>query len=72
MSYTMEMKNDILFIKCSGRLNIENSLELEKDINDRIDNLVKYIVFNFQDVEYISSSGIRVLIATLKRLLRVK
>lgn len=66
MGYNIDVKYDIIYIKCSGRLNIENSIEFENELKERFHNNIKYIIFNLREVEYISSSGIRLLVANLK------
>lgn len=67
MRYNIDIKYDILYIKCSGRLNIENSIEFENELKEKFKNNIKYIIFNLKEVEYISSSGIRLLVASLKQ-----
>ena len=67
MSFNIDMKYDILFVKCTGRLNIENAIELEEELKERFQSEINYIIFNLKDVEYISSSGIRVLVSSLKK-----
>ena len=56
----------------SGRLDAYSSSEVEKRITGLIDGGSVRIVVNFEDVEYISSSGLRVMLAALKRLRKLK
>jgi anti-anti-sigma factor len=63
-----EKKGNIIILKVSGRLEINQALELEEVINTHINNGSKYFVFDLGDVHYLSSSGIRVFIATLRQL----
>lgn len=64
----MEIKktkeNDKLTISLSGRLDTSTAPNLENDIKDL--SGVTELVFDFADLEYISSAGLRVLLATQK------
>ncbi len=63
-----EKQGNVVILKVSGRLEINQALELEEVINTHINNGSKYFVFDLGDVHYLSSSGIRVFIATLRQL----
>lgn len=63
-----EKQGNVIILKVSGRLEINQALELEEVINTHINNGSKYFVFDLGDVHYLSSSGIRVFIATLRQL----
>lgn len=63
-----EKKGEIIILRVSGRLEINQALELEEVINTHINNGSKFFVFDLGDVHYLSSSGIRVFIATLRQL----
>ena len=68
----VEKKGEIIVLKISGRLEINQALELEEIINTNINNGSKSFVFDLGDVHYLSSSGIRVFIATLRQLKDLK
>ena len=68
----IEKRGDIAILKVSGRLEINQALELEETINTHINNGTKLFVFDLGDVHYLSSSGIRVFIATLRQLKDLK
>ena len=53
-------------VKVNGRLITINSPELEAKLEEVYD-LSNNIVFDFGDLEYISSAGLRVLMAAFKR-----
>ena len=55
-----------LTIAIEGRIDTITSQELENEINDEIGNFDS-LIFDFNDVEFISSAGLRVLIATEKK-----
>ena len=63
-----EKRGDVVILKVSGRLEINQALEMEEVINTHINNSNKLFVFDLGDVHYLSSSGIRVFIATLRQL----
>lgn len=54
-----------LSIKLSGRLDTTTTPKLEAELKQSIDG-VKALVFDFGEVEYISSAGLRVLLAAQK------
>jgi anti-sigma B factor antagonist len=56
---------DIIIL--TGRLDAVSSNNLENKINTMIDDGSQDLVVNFQGVDYISSSGLRVMLAALKR-----
>ncbi len=68
----VEKNKDVVIIKVSGRLEINQALELEDLINNHISNGAKYFAFDLGNVHYLSSSGIRVFIATLRQLKELK
>ena len=65
-------QDDKAVLKVSGRLEINQALELEEVVNSNIKDGMKYFVFDLGDVHYLSSSGIRVFIATLRQLKDLK
>lgn len=54
-----------LTIKLSGNLDTNTSPELSEYLDDNL-NLVEDLVFDFEDLVYISSSGLRIILATQK------
>lgn len=56
-----------LTMKIKGRIDTVTSQDLEKEINDEFDNF-NSLILDFEDVEYISSAGLRVLILTESKL----
>ena len=65
MKITEKNINDIEVIAVSGRIDVISAKDLETFIDGIIDNNSR-IVFDLEDTEYISSSGLRVFLATLK------
>ena len=56
-----------LTMSVGGRIDTITSQELDKEINDEFGNFDS-LILDFADLEYISSAGLRVLIATQKKL----
>ena len=69
MEISIINENDKCIIKQTGRLNAVNSDELNKVIEESLNNGVKNIILDFKNVEYIASSGLRILLITKKRLM---
>ena len=60
-----KLEDDKLYVADEGRLDTITSPDLEKEINESIEG-VKDLTIDFDKVEYISSSGLRVLLAEQK------
>ena len=60
-----KLENGTLTVAIEGRLDTITSPDLEAQINESIEG-VKELVLDFAKVEYISSSGLRVLLAEQK------
>ena len=56
-----------LTLSVDGRIDTITSQELDNEINEELGNFDS-LVMDFTDLEYISSAGLRVLIATQKKL----
>ena len=67
----MEIKKErdgaALTVALSGRLDAATSLELGKSLNESLDG-VKELVFDFKDLYYIASAGLRILLQTMKKM----
>lgn len=67
----MELKtkkiNNIVVIYLEGRLDVHLSADVEKEINKIInDDSSSHLLLNLQDVEYMSSSGLRIFVSTMR------
>lgn len=56
-----------LTVALFGRLDTTTSPMLEKELKDRFDGLER-LSFDFSDLEYLSSAGLRVLLACQKKM----
>lgn len=68
----MELKTrkegKVIVIELEGRLDVHLSLEIEQAVNDIIDKGEKYLLFDLKGVQYLSSSGLRIFIAAMRKL----
>ncbi len=64
-----EKNGDVLNVQIIGDLNIKTSPILEEELTKSIDD-VKKLILDFTSVEYISSAGLRVLLAMEKAMRR--
>lgn len=67
MKITKKYDKKELTLSVEGRIDTITSQELDKEINDELGQFDSLII-DFADLEYISSAGLRVLIATQKKL----
>jgi anti-anti-sigma factor len=68
MDITTTSKNNATILSITGRIDTATAPELEQAINKEIDGGHRQILLNFSGVSYISSGGLRVLLATAKKL----
>lgn len=66
----METKKSdgILVVKMVPRFDAYSAREVEADLNEAIENGADKVLCDFSETEYISSAGLRVLLATAKKL----
>ncbi|OQD58912.1 hypothetical protein MBBAR_6c00220 [Methanobrevibacter arboriphilus JCM 13429 = DSM 1125] len=65
MDIKKKIEGNKLVIKVDGRLDTNNSPKLEEELKKDLPE-TKELVFNFEDLMYISSSGLRVILSTQK------
>ena len=65
---TEEEKDGILFLALKGRLDAVSAPKTEKHVADLIDSGKLKIIMNFEGIDYLSSAGMRMLLATTKKL----
>jgi anti-sigma B factor antagonist len=70
----MEDRNagKVFIIVLNGRLDAYSSNKLDEKINTLIDNDCRELVINFEGVDYISSSGLRVILSAVKKLRKIQ
>ena len=67
MTINKELNGNALAIVLEGRLDTITAPELEAALNESLDG-VQALSFDFAKLEYISSAGLRVLLAAQKRM----
>ena len=68
MEMSVTEKNGVVVLKITGRLDAESSILAEKQVRDILDAGNTRILFDFGELEYISSAGLRVILMTIKEL----
>lgn len=68
MEITEKQENDIQIFTLAGRLDSKTSLGFEEKVIGAIDNGTDKIVVDFEELDYISSAGLRVLNKAAKKL----
>jgi len=68
MEAQVEEKGDVVVVRMEGRLDAASSPQLEKQIHSIIDTGHFKMVLNFAGVDYLSSAGMRLMLAVSKKL----
>ena len=73
MSLEINLKSvgDATVLKCAGSLDTQSSLDAENQLNQLIDAGDVKILVNFENLDFVSSAGLRVLLAAAKALKKV-
>lgn len=71
MEITEEKNNDVSIIALNGRLNVTTTADLEKVFNKLFEEKSTKILVDCRDLEYISSAGLRVLLAAAKQFKKI-
>ena len=61
-------ENDVVVIKLVGNLDTNTAPEAEQTINQWLEKESKKMVINLQESKYVSSDGLRVFLATAKKM----
>lgn len=70
MTIEIKRKSDATIIEIAGRLDTTTAPALDKTISESVGNTTN-LVLDFKDLEYISSAGLRVLLAAQKKMQKV-
>lgn len=68
MEMFVKDENEVVSLKITGRLDAESSILAEKQVRDILDEGKTRILFDFSELEYISSAGLRVILMAIKDL----
>ena len=67
-SFTISYESGDLKVDVKGALDVKNANDLLDELKSYSDKSIKNIVFYFKELEYISSSGLRVLIYSKQKI----
>lgn len=67
MNITINRNDNVLTVALEGRLDTLTSSELEERLEPELED-TKKLIFDFEELEYISSAGLRVLLAAAKEM----
>lgn len=68
MEIELRESGGISILDFTGNLDTNNSPNAESEINRLLDSGKDKILFNFKDLNFIASSGLRILLATAKKM----
>jgi len=68
MTITKKTDNELLTMELDGRLDTNTAPALEQEINNSVTSEIKKLVLDFKKLQYISSAGLRVLLAAQKKM----
>lgn len=68
MIFTKEKKDKINIYTIKGKIDSSSASDFEKDFFDLIDSGEQFFIFDFKDVKYISSAGLRIFLVGSKLL----
>ena len=71
MEITEEKNNDVSIVALNGRLNVTTTADLEKVFNKLFEENCTKVLVDCRDLEYISSAGLRVLLAAAKQFKKI-
>lgn len=67
MDLNLKKVGNVTIVYLSGRLDVHLSADIEKELNKIIKNEPdKHLLLNLKDVEYMSSSGLRIFVSTMR------
>ena len=67
LNITKEQRDDALTVSLEGRLDTTTSPDLEKMLKESLDDVTE-LILDFENLEYISSAGLRVLLLAYKKM----
>lgn len=71
LSISRLTSSDPIILKIEGRIDGLTSKQIQTEIDDILNSGVKNLIFDLADLNYLSSSGIRVFIEAMKKINKV-
>lgn len=69
LNISKKSEDSKLYVAVEGRLDTTTAPELEESLKDELDN-VSELIIDLKDLDYISSAGLRVLLACQKKMMK--
>jgi len=66
MEIELSEEKDFMIFKITGRLDTTTSDQLEREIKDHMTDKTKNVILDFENLNYISSAGLRVVLMLAK------
>jgi anti-sigma B factor antagonist len=60
--------NDVVIVKLLGNLDTNTAPDAESEINKKLEEGVQKMVINLEQTNYVSSAGLRIFLATAKKI----
>ena len=60
--------NDVVIVKLQGNLDTNTAPDAESEINKKLEEGVQKMVINLEKTNYVSSAGLRIFLATAKKI----
>lgn len=68
MEINLREKNNFVFLDLKGEIDVYTSPKLKEKVIEEIEKGIKNLIINLQEVSYIDSTGLGILIGALKRI----
>lgn len=68
MDISINKSNECTIIDLKGRLDTTNFMNLENELNTLIDKGTQNLILDCENLDYVSSSGLRVFLVALKKI----
>jgi anti-anti-sigma factor len=68
MELVADLQGDVTVVKIQGNLDTQTSPDAQAELERLVNDGARKVLFDFADLAYISSAGLRVLLATAKKL----
>ena len=68
MQISIETSDDIKILAFEGKLDTQTAPDAEQQLTEQVEEGTKKILVDFEKLDYVSSAGLRVLLATAKKL----
>jgi anti-anti-sigma factor len=68
MKIDMQDKENVKIVRFEGKLDTNTTPEAETALNQAVEQGASKILIDFEDLDFVSSAGLRILLATAKKL----